>query len=172
MKQVWRYARQQRHQLQVDLGVRGKFTPRQKMPAHLLIAFLMISKVNDGTNWRKQWRFVWKKTCCHSKLLKMKDWSEWSINWTQDTTCLQGSTLLKQPCQQCMKSAVVGYKQHCLRWILMLQLQTCGVAEPYISLTVHYITSNWSLNSCCIQTSFFPDDHTGENIASGLKQFL
>ncbi len=44
--------------------------------------------------------------------------------------------------------------------------------EPYISLTVHYITSDWSLNSCCIQTSFFPDDHTGENIASGLKQFL
>ncbi|XP_018956243.2 E3 SUMO-protein ligase ZBED1-like [Cyprinus carpio] len=43
--------------------------------------------------------------------------------------------------------------------------------EPYISLTVHYITSDWSLNSCCIQTSFFPDDHT-ENIASGLKQFL
>ncbi len=44
--------------------------------------------------------------------------------------------------------------------------------EPYISLTVHYITSDWSLNSCCIQTSFFPDDHTGENIASGLKHFL
>lgn len=44
--------------------------------------------------------------------------------------------------------------------------------EPYISLTVHYITSDWSLNSCCIQTSFFPDDHTGQNITSGLKQFL
>ncbi|KAI7790592.1 putative zinc finger BED domain-containing protein 1-like [Triplophysa rosa] len=44
--------------------------------------------------------------------------------------------------------------------------------EPYISLTVHYITSDWRLNSCCIQTSFFPDDHKGENIASGLKQFL
>ncbi|KAK0132046.1 Zinc finger BED domain-containing protein 1 [Merluccius polli] len=44
--------------------------------------------------------------------------------------------------------------------------------EPYISLTVHHIASDWSLNSCCLQTSFFPDDHTGENIASGLKQFL
>ncbi|XP_067270785.1 E3 SUMO-protein ligase ZBED1-like [Pseudorasbora parva] len=44
--------------------------------------------------------------------------------------------------------------------------------EPYISFTVHYITNDWSLNSCCLQTSFFPDDHTGENIASGLKQFL
>ncbi|KAK0152105.1 Zinc finger BED domain-containing protein 1 [Merluccius polli] len=44
--------------------------------------------------------------------------------------------------------------------------------EPYISLTVHNIASDWSLNSCCLQTSFFPDDHTGENIVSGLKQFL
>ncbi|XP_038155642.1 E3 SUMO-protein ligase ZBED1-like [Cyprinodon tularosa] len=44
--------------------------------------------------------------------------------------------------------------------------------EPYISLTVHYITDDWSLNSNCLQTSFFPEDHTGENIASGLKQFL
>ncbi len=124
MKQVWRYMRQRRHQLQVDLGVRGKFTPRQKLPAHLLIAFLMISKVNDGTNWRKQWRFVWKKICCHSKLLKIKDWSEWSINWTQDTTCLQGSTLLKKPCQQCMKSAVVGYKQHChCEWLEAVSLR-------------------------------------------------
>ncbi|XP_013860010.1 zinc finger BED domain-containing protein 1, partial [Austrofundulus limnaeus] len=43
--------------------------------------------------------------------------------------------------------------------------------EPYISFTVHYI-ADWSLKSSCLQTSFFPEDHTGENIASGLKQFL
>ena len=43
---------------------------------------------------------------------------------------------------------------------------------PYISFTVYYITSDWSLNSCCLQTSFFPGDHTVEKIASGLKQFL
>lgn len=49
---------------------------------------------------------------------------------------------------------------------------TSRATEPYISLTVHYIRNDWSLDSCCLQTSFFPDDHTGENIADGLKQFL
>lgn len=44
--------------------------------------------------------------------------------------------------------------------------------EPYISLTIHYVTSDWTLNSSCLQTSFFPEEHTGENIAHQLKEFL
>jgi len=45
-------------------------------------------------------------------------------------------------------------------------------SEPYISLTVHYIDSDWKLLNSCLETSFFPEDHTGENIASGLREFL
>ena len=44
--------------------------------------------------------------------------------------------------------------------------------EPYISLTIHYITDEWKLASRCLQTSYFPDDHTGEAIAEGLKDAL
>ncbi|KAK0145661.1 Zinc finger BED domain-containing protein 1 [Merluccius polli] len=43
---------------------------------------------------------------------------------------------------------------------------------PYISLTIHYITDEWKLASRCLQTSYFPDDHTGEAIAEGLKDAL
>ncbi|KAM9364836.1 E3 SUMO-protein ligase ZBED1-like [Pholidichthys leucotaenia] len=44
--------------------------------------------------------------------------------------------------------------------------------QPYLSLTVHYIDENWSLNSCCLQTTYFPEDHAGELIAQGLKDSL
>ncbi|KAJ4933834.1 hypothetical protein JOQ06_006643 [Pogonophryne albipinna] len=46
--------------------------------------------------------------------------------------------------------------------------RTC---EPYLSLTVHYV-DNWELKSACLQTSFFPEDHTGEIIAQGLQEAL
>ncbi|KAM3842884.1 E3 SUMO-protein ligase ZBED1-like [Diretmus argenteus] len=44
--------------------------------------------------------------------------------------------------------------------------------QPYLSLTVHFITDEWSLEHICLQTSFFPDDHTGEEIAQGLRDAL
>ncbi|XP_057203827.1 E3 SUMO-protein ligase ZBED1-like [Triplophysa rosa] len=44
--------------------------------------------------------------------------------------------------------------------------------EPYQSLTVHFISEDFELKSHCLQTSYFPIDHTGENIASALKDAL
>ncbi|XP_041841381.1 E3 SUMO-protein ligase ZBED1-like isoform X2 [Melanotaenia boesemani] len=45
-------------------------------------------------------------------------------------------------------------------------------SEPYLSLTAHYIDQDWNLKSKCLQTSYFPDDHTGEVIALGLSEAL
>ncbi len=45
-------------------------------------------------------------------------------------------------------------------------------AEPYQSLTVHFITEDLDLKARCLQTAYFPDDHTGENIAAGLREGL
>ncbi|RXN32801.1 zinc finger BED domain-containing 1-like protein [Labeo rohita] len=44
--------------------------------------------------------------------------------------------------------------------------------EPYMSLTVHYVNDNFKMKSRCLQTAFFPEDHTGENISEGLKEAL
>ncbi|KAL6469047.1 hypothetical protein MHYP_G00225710 [Metynnis hypsauchen] len=44
--------------------------------------------------------------------------------------------------------------------------------EPYQSLTVHFINEHFELKSRCLQTSYFPLDHTGENIVNGLKDAL
>ncbi len=44
--------------------------------------------------------------------------------------------------------------------------------EPYLSLTVHFISDDWVLQSHCLQTSYFPDDHTGEFLSAGLQEAL
>ena len=40
--------------------------------------------------------------------------------------------------------------------------------KPYLSYTIHFIC-NWKLRSRCLQTSFMPEDHTGENLAEAIK---
>lgn len=51
-------------------------------------------------------------------------------------------------------------------------LWSSRTSEPYISLTVHFVDEEFELKSRCLQTSYFPDDHTGENIALGLREAL
>ncbi|KAI2666742.1 E3 SUMO-protein ligase ZBED1 [Labeo rohita] len=51
-------------------------------------------------------------------------------------------------------------------------LWTSRSTQPYMSLTIHFITSNWTLCSRCLQTSYFPGDHTGDLIAQGLRESL
>lgn len=47
-----------------------------------------------------------------------------------------------------------------------------GGGEPYISFTVHYITPGWQLASHCLETLFFPHDHTAQNIAEFFENML
>lgn len=44
--------------------------------------------------------------------------------------------------------------------------------EPYMSLTVHFIATDFTMKRKCLQTAFFPDDHKGEILAQGLKDAL
>ncbi|XP_060788758.1 E3 SUMO-protein ligase ZBED1-like [Neoarius graeffei] len=50
-------------------------------------------------------------------------------------------------------------------------LWSSRTSEPYLSLTIHYI-DNWKLCSATLQATYFPDDHTGEIIAQGLRDAL
>lgn len=51
-------------------------------------------------------------------------------------------------------------------------LWSSRTTEPYISLTVHFVDEGFQLRSRCLQTAFFPNDHTGENIAMGMREAL
>lgn len=44
--------------------------------------------------------------------------------------------------------------------------------DPFLSLTIHYIRDDWNLVSRCLQTSYFPAEHTAEETAQGLKEAL
>ncbi|KAK1880248.1 Zinc finger BED domain containing protein 1, partial [Dissostichus eleginoides] len=35
---------------------------------------------------------------------------------------------------------------------------------------VHFIDEDFKLKSRCLQTAFFPENHTSENIAAGLRE--
>ncbi len=51
-------------------------------------------------------------------------------------------------------------------------LWSSRTTEPYISLTIHFIDEDFQLKSRCLQTAFFPEDHTSENIARGMREAL
>lgn len=44
--------------------------------------------------------------------------------------------------------------------------------EPYMSFTVHFLTRDFELVTRCLEVVYFPDSHTGENIATALRDVL
>ncbi len=42
----------------------------------------------------------------------------------------------------------------------------------FLDRGTHLEVGPWALRSVCLQTAYFPDDHTGELIAQGLKEAL
>ena len=43
---------------------------------------------------------------------------------------------------------------------------------PYLSLTIHFINSDWVLCSRNLNTTYMPEDHTGQNIAELLQEMI
>jgi len=41
-----------------------------------------------------------------------------------------------------------------------------------MGFTVHYIDDTWEIQSKCLQTLYFPESHTGENLSEGLRETL
>lgn len=62
--------------------------------------------------------------------------------------------------------------EHVKYYALTTDLWSSRVTQPYMSLTIHFINNDWVLRSRCLQTSYFPVDHTGEMIATALKEAL
>lgn len=44
--------------------------------------------------------------------------------------------------------------------------------DPFLSLTVHYITPSFKLQIWCLRTIYMPESHTGENIAKMIRNIL
>lgn len=53
-----------------------------------------------------------------------------------------------------------------------LWTSSSGGGEPYISFTVHYLSSDWQLMSHCLETMYFPEDHTHAHISEMIENML
>ncbi|CAI5669823.1 unnamed protein product [Oreochromis niloticus] len=51
-------------------------------------------------------------------------------------------------------------------------LWSSRTTEPYMSFTVHFLTEDFELKTRCLETVYFPDSHTSENIAHVLREVL
>ena len=51
-------------------------------------------------------------------------------------------------------------------------LWTSVSGDPYITLTCHFIDSNWVIKTYCLQTHYLPEDHTAINISEVLAETL
>lgn len=78
---------------------------------------------------------------------------------------------LPSPYNQC-RMTVEKELQTVQNFATTIDLWSSHAMEPYLSLTVHFITSDFNMKSQCLQTAFFPADHTREELAEGLKWHL
>jgi len=55
---------------------------------------------------------------------------------------------------------------------LMTDIWTSVATQSYIMVTAHFISSNWELKTCLLQTTNFPENHTADNICERLQEIL
>ncbi|KAI2644978.1 zinc finger BED domain-containing 1-like protein [Labeo rohita] len=76
---------------------------------------------------------------------------------------------IKELYEKC-KSKIEAELSHVEYYATTTDLWSSRTTEPYMSLTVHFITEDFELKSRCLQTAFFPESHTAENIAEALRE--
>lgn len=69
-----------------------------------------------------------------------------------------------------VKGVVMEYLQSASYIALTSDVWTSLATQSYISATTHFVTSEWELNSCVLQTLHFPESHTGVHVSEKLKE--
>ncbi|XP_051784409.1 E3 SUMO-protein ligase ZBED1-like [Erpetoichthys calabaricus] len=80
-------------------------------------------------------------------------------------------TALPDMYKTCCKNVAAELKnvQH---FAATYDLWSSRTMDPFLSLTLHYIDDDWKLRQRCLETAYFPADHTADMIAQGLKDML
>ena len=99
------------------------------------------------------------------QVVESLDLSIWCRRRTHATSCHLGFTFRIQRFPRGLKRCVRLFRKRCLR-------ETCGRAESYISLTIHYISPDWKLMSHCLKTMYFLEDHTHAHILEMIDSIL
>ena len=46
------------------------------------------------------------------------------------------------------------------------------MSEPYLCFTIHYVDTQWNLQTHCLQAHYLPEDHTGVQLQDALSVTL
>ena len=71
-----------------------------------------------------------------------------------------------------MKAIVMSDLQKANGISLTTDAWSSNTMDPYLSLTVHFITPSWTLQTYCLRTIYMPESHTGENLAVMIRNIL
>jgi hypothetical protein len=63
-------------------------------------------------------------------------------------------------------------KEECINFSATADLWSSCTSAPYLCSTVHYIFSEWTLESHCLQAHYTPEDHTGLNLQDALSMTI
>ena len=69
-----------------------------------------------------------------------------------------------------VKRVVMEHLQGASYIALTSDVWTSLATHSYISATAHFITPEWELSSCVLQTLHFPESHTGVHVSEKLKE--
>ena len=71
-----------------------------------------------------------------------------------------------------VKSKVIADLKEAKYVSLTTDAWSSSTLDPYLSLTVHFLTPTWKLQCYCLRTIYLPDSHTGQNIATMIRNIL
>ncbi|GFY38587.1 t-complex protein 1 subunit delta [Trichonephila inaurata madagascariensis] len=93
-----------------------------------------------------------------------------SLTWTKALYCYCSSKKLYNEVRDKIRQELSLIKKDTIS--VTTDCWTSIANTPYITITVHFITSEWALKSACLACAHFDDDHNGKNIAEVLRSIL
>lgn len=80
-------------------------------------------------------------------------------------------TAVPEPHKKCKEKVVMDLKT-AYYFAITTDMRSSQTSEPYQSLTVHFIDEDFNLKACSLQTAYFLDDHTRDNVAETCYNLL
>ncbi|KAK1875045.1 Zinc finger BED domain containing protein 1 [Dissostichus eleginoides] len=105
--------------------------------------------------------------------LKQKHPAEWEKCCAQRNEKDRGTTSTSRTAAKIQSTVTqtfsncIPYDKNSARWKAItdaVDLWSSQTMQPYMSLTVHFINNDWTLRSVCLQTAYFPEDHTENGV--------
>ena len=70
------------------------------------------------------------------------------------------------------KNTLIGMLKEPTHVALSTDIWTSIATQAYITVTIHYVSPNWELNTFLLQTIEFPENHNADNISEKIKEIL